>query len=73
MAEIPFKSDIAGHIISISPAQGDKVQQGDEVAVIESMKMEIPLTAEVGGIVRAVLVKVDDVIHEGQALLILDT
>jgi biotin carboxyl carrier protein len=73
MAETKLMAEIAGRIISISHAQGDRIQQGEEVVVIESMKMEIPLTAQITGIVKAILVQIDDMVEEGQALLIVET
>lgn len=73
MAEIRFTAELAGRIISISASKGNRVELGDEVAVIESMKMEIPFTAEVAGMVTAVHVQIDDMVDEGQTLLTLET
>jgi biotin carboxyl carrier protein len=73
MAEIRFNAELAGRIISISASKGNRVEPGDEVAVVESMKMEIPLTTQVAGIVIAVHVQIDDMVDEGQTLLTLET
>jgi len=73
MRETKFTAELAGRIVAISKAKGDRIEPGDEVVVIESMKMEVPLTAQVGGVVTAVLVHIDDMIDEGQTLLIIDT
>jgi acetyl-CoA carboxylase biotin carboxyl carrier protein len=73
MAEIRFTAELAGRIISISASEGKRVELGDEVVVLESMKMEIPLTAQVAGIVTAVHVQIDDMVDEGQTLLTLET
>ena len=44
----------------------------DVLMVLESMKMEIPVTAPVAGTVREVKVKEQDVVKEGQVLAVID-
>ena len=53
-------------------AVGDAVAPGDTVALLESMKMEIPVIAEVGGTVVAVKVTGGDVVQEGDVLITLE-
>ena len=53
-----------------SPAAvGDTVKQGDEVIVLEAMKMETPVSATVSGTVRAVLVSQGDQVKTGAPLI----
>lgn len=58
--------------MTVHVAPGDKVAVGDEVVLLESMKMEIPVLAERPGTVTAVKVASGDVVQEGDVLLVLD-
>ena len=44
----------------------------DDLMLVESMKMEIPVSASAAGKVRAILVKIDDVVAEGQIVAVLE-
>ena len=48
---------------------GDTVKNGDTVVVLEAMKMQINIEAEVSGTVSSVLVKEGDTVMEGDALI----
>lgn len=72
MAEIRVKSEIAGSVWKIEVAVGDEVQPEDALIILESMKMEIPLLAPRGGVVREILVVEGDAIAEGDIAVILD-
>jgi acetyl/propionyl-CoA carboxylase alpha subunit/acetyl-CoA carboxylase carboxyltransferase component len=58
-------SPIQGTIVAISVAEGDAVRQGQQVAVVEAMKMEHVITAPHSGIVRGVTMHAGDVVREG--------
>ena len=66
--EDPIRTDIAGVVLRLEVAVGDRVADGDVVALLESMKMEIPVIAEAAGTVARIVVaengtvRVDDVI-----------
>ena len=47
MAEQKIESPMTGNVIEISVSVGDTVEIGDMLIVIESMKMEIPISSEV--------------------------
>ncbi|XVX20275.1 biotin/lipoyl-binding carrier protein [Actinomycetota bacterium] len=64
-------SDLVANVMSIAVSVGDRVEIGDEVALLESMKMEIPVLAEEPGTVTEVKVEVGDVVQEGDILAIL--
>jgi acetyl-CoA carboxylase biotin carboxyl carrier protein len=49
-----IKAPMAGKIIDIKVKVGDTVSEGDEVVILEAMKMELPVVAEVSGTVKAV-------------------
>ncbi len=65
-------SDIAGKVWTIEAAAGAKVAQDDTVLILESMKMEIPVTAPRAGTVIEVYFKVGEVVGEGDAVAILE-
>lgn len=67
MAQI--KSDMAGTLIEYRVKKGDAIKAGQEVAVLESMKMEVPVTAAAAGTVSALLKSPGDFVNEGDALL----
>lgn len=72
MARTTVKSEITGTVWKIEAQPGQQVQAGDELIIIESMKMEIPVLAEAAGTVAEVLVNEQDPVTEGQALVLLD-
>jgi acetyl-CoA carboxylase biotin carboxyl carrier protein len=61
-------SDVAGTVWEVSVAEGASVSADDPVIVLESMKMEIPITAPCAGTVVKLLVKKGDLVTEGQAV-----
>jgi biotin carboxyl carrier protein len=52
----PVTVPMVGKIVSVSVKVGDNVKEDDEVAVLEAMKMEMPIVAPINGIVREVCV-----------------
>jgi acetyl-CoA carboxylase biotin carboxyl carrier protein len=65
-------ANMAGTIFKVLVQAGDEVQPGQDVIVLESMKMEIPIQAEVGGTVTEVRVEEGEFVNEGGLLLTLD-
>ena len=72
MARIEVKSEITGTVWQVKASPGDKVDSGDALIVIESMKMEIPVITEDPGVVKEILVKEKDAVAEGQVVAILE-
>ena len=70
MTEI--KAELVGNVWKIVAGPGDKVEEDDVLLILESMKMEIPVTAPVAGTVREVRVKEQDLVKEGQVLAVID-
>lgn len=64
-----LESTVTGRVISVLVQVGAVISQGDEIAKIESMKMELPIEAESGGKVVEILVAEGDEVEEGQALI----
>ena len=60
---------ITGTVWTVDVSVGDVIEEGDVVAVLESMKMEMPVESEVDGTVAEVLCTTGDAVTEGQALV----
>ena len=63
---------IAGQLITCLVKEGDSVEADTELAIVEAMKMHIPVSAEQAGRVAEWLVEEKGVVAEGQALLVLE-
>ena len=61
-----------GVLIELSAQPGDRVEAGDRLAVLEAMKMQHQLTAEVGGVVREVLAREGAQLAAGELILTID-
>ena len=70
MAEV--EAHITGTVWKIEVKIGDAVAEGDTVAILESMKMEMPVEAEDEGTVKAILVEEGQSVSEGDALVELE-
>ncbi|MFC2009919.1 acetyl-CoA carboxylase biotin carboxyl carrier protein subunit [Chloroflexota bacterium] len=66
--EIP----ITGKIVKVEVKQGDTVAEGDILCVLESMKMENPIMAPVGGTVVEIGVSVDELVKPGQLVAVIE-
>ncbi len=73
MANIEVKCEVTGSVWQIKVKPGDKVEDGEVLIVIESMKMEIPVIAEESGTVKEILVTEGTPAAEGQVVAILET
>jgi biotin carboxyl carrier protein len=73
MPDIKIVTEVAGRVCALAVEAGARVGDGDEIAFVEAMKMEIPVTATAAGKIKAILVKLDDVIAEGQAVAVIET
>ncbi|RLW70296.1 MAG: biotin attachment protein [spirochete symbiont of Stewartia floridana] len=60
---------MSGLVLRIPAAVGDVVAKGDEILVLEAMKMETPISATVGGTVRTIAVKQGDQVKTGDVLV----
>ena len=69
MAATNILSEVAGSVWKILVEVGDTVAANTPVALIESMKMEVPVLASDDGVVVEIYLKVGDTVAEGQAVL----
>jgi biotin carboxyl carrier protein len=53
---IPVTVPMVGKIVSVTVKVGDRVEENDQVAVLEAMKMEMPIVAPISGVVKEVCV-----------------
>ena len=66
MAEI--RAEMVANVWKVVAAQGDHVDDGDTLVILESMKMEIPVLAESAGTVTTMYVAEGDVVQEGDPI-----
>ena len=67
-----IRAEMVANVLAIGTAVGSDVVAGDTLLLLESMKMEIPVLAEVGGRVSEIRVVPGDVVQEGDVLVVLD-
>ncbi len=65
-----IKAHITGTVWKIEVKVGEKVSEGTVVAILESMKMEMPVEAEEDGTVEEILVKEGQAVTEGAPALV---
>lgn len=70
MAE-EVRAEMVANVLRIEVGEGDVVEVGDTLVILESMKMEIPVHPEAGGTVTRVAVTEGDVVQEGDLLVVL--
>ena len=65
------EAHITGTVWKIEVAVGDRIDEGDTVVILESMKMEMPVEAEDAGTVAEILCEEGQAVNEGDALVVL--
>jgi biotin carboxyl carrier protein len=63
-----LRSPGVGKVLRLAVAIGARVERGDELMVIESMKVEIPIKASIAGQVKEIHVKVGDQVQRNRVL-----
>ncbi len=63
-------AEIVASVLEVSAAAGQRVDVGDTLVLLESMKMEIPVLAEEPGTLAEVKVRVGDVIQAGDVIAV---
>lgn len=64
-------AELVAAVLKVEVGVGDQVAADDEVVILESMKMEIPVLAEVAGRVSEVIVSDGDVVNDGDPLVVI--
>ena len=73
MARVEVESEVTGNVCKVEVGVGDRVEEGDVLLILESMKMEIPVESPAPGTVSELLVREEDQVEEDQIVLVLDT
>lgn len=68
LAGVDVRSEIVGSVWHVMCVVGQRVDAGDELLILESMKMEIPVAAPVPGTVAALHVERGDHVRSGDLL-----
>ena len=63
---------ITGTVWKVECAVGDTIAEGDTVAILESMKMEMPVEAEDSGVVKEIVCAEGQAVSEGDTLVVLE-
>ena len=64
-------AEMVGSIWKVVAKAGDTVEPGDTLVILESMKMELPVAAEVAGVGKEMTVTEGDVVNEGDWIAVL--
>ena len=72
MATIEVQSVVTGSVWKIEAAVGQRLEPGDVIMILESMKMEIPVIAEDGGTLRELRVTEGVPVTEGQVVAVVE-
>ena len=66
------RTEITANVWQVRTEVGASVSEGDELVILESMKMEIPVTAPCSGTVTEVRVAPEDVVQEGDVVAVIE-
>lgn len=72
MAQTKVICEINGSVWKIQVKEGDSVSEDDTLAILESMKMEIPVLSPADGTVEKILVAEGDAVAEGQDIMVIN-
>ncbi len=67
-----IKANMAGSIWQIHVSVGEEVEVGQDVVILESMKMEIPIATASAGIVKEIKMAEGDFVNEGDIILVIE-
>lgn len=68
-----IQAEMVSNVWKIVVAVGDRLAPGDTVVILESMKMEIPVVCEAGGMITEIAVHEGEVIQEGDLIAVIDS
>ncbi|SFS49770.1 acetyl-CoA carboxylase biotin carboxyl carrier protein subunit [Marininema halotolerans] len=66
------QASMAGTVWKVLVAVGDQVEVGQDVVILESMKMEIPVQAEAAGVVKEIKIEEGSYVGDGEAMIELE-
>jgi acetyl-CoA carboxylase biotin carboxyl carrier protein len=65
-------ASMAGNVWKVLVAVGDEVEEDQDVVILESMKMEIPIATDFDGVVKEVKINEGDFVNEGDVLIVIE-
>ncbi len=65
-------AEMVANVWKVVATEGEPLEAGDTVVILESMKMEIPVLVESAGTLRELRVREGDVVQEGDILAVID-
>jgi acetyl-CoA carboxylase biotin carboxyl carrier protein len=65
------RAEMVANVWKVVASEGDQVNDGDTLVILESMKMEIPVLAEGPGVLTMLHVAVGDVVQEGDLIAVI--
>ena len=68
----PVSVPMVGKIVSVTVKVGDKVQENDQIAVLEAMKMEMPVVSPVTGTVKEIHINAGQEVEAEQTLAVIE-
>ena len=72
MPDIRVITEVAGRVCGLPVEAGASVGDGDDIAFVEAMKMEITVASPAAGKLKSLLVAIDDVVAEGQVVAVIE-
>ena len=66
-----IQAEMVANVWKVLVSEGDSVQEGDTICILESMKMEIPVEATAAGVVTAVRVGAGGTVQEGDVIAVI--
>lgn len=71
MSEHNVVADVSGRVWKVEVSEGQQVEEGTTLLIVESMKMEIPVEAPVGGTVLRLMAVEGDMVTDEQVLVVI--
>lgn len=69
---VEVTSQMTGSVWKVTVEVGQRVEEDQEVVILESMKMEIPILATADGIIKEILVKEESFVSEGEVVVTIE-
>ena len=66
------KAELVGNLWKIVTEVGQHVEEDDTIMILESMKMEIPITSPISGTIKEIRVREGEVVQEGQTVAVVE-
>jgi acetyl-CoA carboxylase biotin carboxyl carrier protein len=66
------KAELVGNLWKIVTEVGQRVEEDDTIMILESMKMEIPITSPISGTIKEIRVREGEVVQEGQTVAVVE-